>query len=1728
MFRLLGAAALVCCLPLVQVLAADGPSDAAAPAAVSFHREIRPIFQTHCQGCHQPARAHGDYVMTTRQRLLQGGESGEPAITPGQPDQSYLLAEITPVDGKASMPQGKPALADADIALIRRWIEEGAVDDTPANALARYDVDHPPVYSHLPVITSLAYSPDGALLAVAGFHEVLIHRADGSGLVARLVGLAERIEAVEFSPDGRRIAVAGGNPGRMGELQVWSRQTADAAERENAPAPDDPWVLDLSLPVTFDTIYGASWSPDGKLIAVGCSDSIVRAFNSESGEQVFFNGAHEDWALDTVFSVDGSHLVSVGRDMTTKLYNLPTQRFIDNVTSITPGALKGGIGGVARHPQRDEVVVGGSDGTPRIYRMHRVTKRVIGDDANLIRRFPAMRGRIFDVDYSPDGRRIVAGSALDGAGQVSVFKAEFDSEMPKDIQDIVQKVVTTQSAEEKKRLEEWITSDIALIAETPLPTSVYAVAWSPDGSRIAAAGADGTVRLLNAEDGSVSAEFAPIDINPDAASEALLAAGDQPVVITEDLDAPDAREVGPGRGVPALVVIRPERLELRGAGAYGQIDILTSYTENDGETFDATRMAELSIESGQEVAAVNASGRVVALSDGEAVLKATLGDQTARIKVHVSGVDDSRPVSFIRDVNPVLSRLGCNQGTCHGSKDGKNGFKLSLRGYDPIFDVRSFTDDLKSRRTNIASADDSLMLLKATGAVPHVGGQLTRPGHPYYEIIRRWIAEGAVLDLDVPRVAAISIEPANPSLDPLGARQQFRVYARYTDGEVRDVTREAFIESGNTEVAEVNRIGVATTIRRGEAPIMARFEGQYAATTLTVMGDRSGFWDDWRDPEIWSPIDQFIAAKWKRMKIVPSELCTDEEFIRRVSLDLTGLPPTAEDVRQFLADSRPTREKRDELVDRLVASEAYTDYWTNKWSDLLQVNRKFLGPEGAKLFHAWIRGKIAANTPYDQFCYEVLTASGSNKENPPSSYYKILRDPTEIMENTTHLFLAIRFNCNKCHDHPFERWNQDQYYETAAFFARVNLARDPKNAEGNIGGTAVEGAKPLWEVVSEKGDGEVIHDRTGAVSPPLVPYDRDIAMGAESGVGRREQLAKWITSPENDYFARSYVNRVWGYLLGVGLIEPIDDIRAGNPPSNPELLAWLTDKFIESGFDVRELMKSICKSRAYQLSVATNRWNEDDAINYSHAIPKRLPAEVLYDAVYTVTGTQSNIPGVQAGTRAAALPDVGNELPDNFLANLGRPVRESACECERSADLQLGPVMALLNGPTIAEAISAPGNGLEQLVKSESDDRALVNEIFLRVLNRPAKESEIAAVLEVQQVLPQEHQQLVAELEAYRTKIAPIVAEREARRQRAIAAAQSAHDAYQEEIRPREEQKAREREAKIAAAQQAVQAGEEAVLARLPDWEATAVSAQTPWTALTLKDLKTTTGAKLALESDLSVFASGPNNRQGNYTASAEIDLQGITGLKLELLADDRLPSRGPGRAPNGNFVLSELTVEAGPKGKPNERKKRELQNAQADYSQESYPVATAIDGKAPNSGNGWATHPQTGVNRVATFEFKEPLNFEGGVALAFNLDQQYSSRDHTIGRFRISVTTAAAPLSFGLPENILAILQTPVEDRTDEQRQAVRDHVLKTDPELQKLQQALAEANKPLPEDPRLVELRNALADVSKPLPVDPQLARLERAVELSQKQLENARLTAAQDLAWALINSPAFLFNR
>ncbi|MBC8326620.1 MAG: DUF1549 domain-containing protein [Verrucomicrobia subdivision 3 bacterium] len=1683
----------------IAVFAINAASPDKGTKPVSYFDQIRPILQANCQGCHQPAKAKGGYVMTEFAALLKGGDDEGAAVVPGKPDESALLALILPdKDGEAEMPKGKDPLHSAETELIKQWITEGAKDDTPASAQRKVDTEHPPIYTLPPVITSLDYSPDGTLLAVAGFHEVLLHKADGSGLVARLIGLSERIESVRFSPDGKFLAVTGGNPARMGEVQIW-----DVAKRK----------LALSHSSTFDTIYGASWSPDGNAIAFGCADNTVRAINTKTGEQIFYQGAHTDWVLGTVFDVKGEHLISAGRDMTSKLTVFKSSRFVDNITSITPKALKGGIASITRHPTREHILVGGADGAPQIYRIFRQTKRVIGDNANLIRKFPDMPGRIFSVRYSKDGNIFAAGSALDGHGQVTLYSAEVPEKIPADITAIQAKRVKDRKPAEIIKLDKFHNDGVKQIAKLDIPASgIYALAFSPDGKTLAAAGSDGHIRFLNAADGKELKKFVPVALSKPGANAAMATKGglNPTKTLTESL--PKGAKI-------ASLNIEPANISLTGAGDYAQVLVTAQFT--NGTRADVTRIAKLTLNGA--IATANARGQVTPAKNGAGQFIAELGGQTVTAKITVNGIGSKRKIDYVRDVMPVLSKLGCNAGTCHGAKDGKNGFKLSLRGYDPLYDVRAFTDELASRRVNIASPADSLMLLKSTAAVPHEGGQVTKPGDKYYAILHEWITTGAKLNLKSARVVSIELSPQKPVIQNIGGRQQMRVIATYSNGEKRDVTAEAFISSSNQDVTDADKGGLVTVLRRGEAAVLARFEGAYAATTITAMGDRSGF--VWKQPETWGDIDQLTATKWKQMKIAPSGLSSDAEFLRRVYLDLTGLPPSAEAVEKFLADKRPTRIKREGLIDELVGNENYVDHWANKWADLLQVNRKFLGAEGAKAFREWIRNEVKTNTPYDEFARKILTASGSNKTNPAASYYKILRKPDAIMENTTHLWLATRFNCNKCHDHPFERWTQDQYYETAAFFAQVGLKNDAKaSGKKTVGGTAVEGKKPLFEEIFDKPNGDMKHERTGAVTAPKFPFVAQF--DKKEKATRREELAAWITSPDNRYFARSYVNRLWGYLLGVGIIEPLDDIRAGNPASNPELLDWLTAEFIKSKFNVQHVVKLICKSRTYQLSIATNPWNEDDGINYSHALPRRLPAEVLYDAIHFATGTKTKIPGVPAGTRAAALPDSGVKLPDGFLGTLGRPSRESACECERINGLQLGPVMALITGPTVDAALTAPDNDITKLVKEQPDDTQLVNGLYLRILNRPASKAEITKAVELLNSIEPEHQALLKELAAYEKQLEPVTQKREAARQANIDEAKAKLAAYEKEIAPREKKLNDEQNARVVAAEKVLKEHQTKLNKQYTAWLANPAS-KTMWEPLEFSELKSKIGTTLANEKDGVIFASGKNGKD-TFTLTTEIHAKGLTGLRLEALPDKRLPKGGPGRAPDdGNFVLTELELFWAPKDKPNERKPLKLEKAKANFSQNSYAVTTAIDGKLAGASNGWAIAPQMNKPHTASFEIKDTPNNEAPILLTFEMKQEFQGNNWQLGKFRWSITRSKKPVDFGHPQNIADLLALAADKRDAKQNKTLKDYYNKQDTQLANLSKALADAKKPRPIDPKLKGHQAVLSRAQAPLLIDPKLTTLERAVGLSTTQLSNKRLYGAQDIAWALINSPAFLFN-
>ena len=759
--------------------------------------------------------------------------------------------------------------------------------------------------------------------------------------------------------------------------------------------------------------------------------------------------------------------------------------------------------------------------------------------------------------------------------------------------------------------------------------------------------------------------------------------------------------------IPKITALKvhPEALNL--AHARDGRRVLVSGRTPEGRWVDVTPWAVLAPTSAG--VKVQEDGYIYPMTMGTTKVAVTVKGLSTEFPVTVESMD-APPVSFVRDVMPLLSHAGCNNGTCHGAAKGKNGFKLSLRGYDPDFDYELLIEDISGRRFNRAFPEQSLMLLKPTSEVPHKGGQVIVPGSRDYELIHQWIAEGVVSDVKITqRVERLEVLPNSAELSMPGTKQQLIAIAHYPDGTTRDVTREAKFTSSVNEVAKVTDDGVVTAERRGETAILTRYEGAYSTNGIIVMGDRSGY--KWVETPQYNYIDTYVHNKLKRMKILPSALCTDEEFVRRVYLDLTGIPPTPAQVRSFLTDKTASKAKREQLIDALTETSEFVDHWTHKWADLLQSNRKFLGERGVWLFQEWIHQSIAQNRPYDQFVRDLITATGSSYTNPAANYFRVSREYTAAVENTTQLFLGVRFSCNKCHDHPFEKWTQNQYYEFGAFFADVQVK------PGQLPGDEV--------VYANYTETPVKHPRTLAVIEPSVPFG-EAYMDAED---KRQVLADWLTAKDNPMFARAGVNRLWSYFMGRGIIEPVDDIRTSNPPSNPELLDALTQDFVDSGFDMKHIMKTITRSRTYQQSIKTNKWNKADTINFSHAVARRLTAEQLLDAIGVATGSRPRFEDVPKNFRAVQLPD-SKVKDDGFLKLFGRPERETSCECERTTEVSLAHAMNLINGPTVADALIDPEGRIAQLLEGAQDDRAIVEELYLATLSRLPQKNEYAVAVE--------------------------------------------------------------------------------------------------------------------------------------------------------------------------------------------------------------------------------------------------------------------------------------------------------------------------------------------------------------------------------------------------------------
>ncbi len=776
--------------------------------------------------------------------------------------------------------------------------------------------------------------------------------------------------------------------------------------------------------------------------------------------------------------------------------------------------------------------------------------------------------------------------------------------------------------------------------------------------------------------------------------------------------APPADPAGRAALIGTLVALEvaPGAVVLDGPRAAAQLVVTGRYA--DGSRRDLTAVAE--IQAPADLVAVEPFGFLRPRRDGASTLVIRAGGHAVNVPVTVRNAAAEQPVSFRREVIAALSAGGCNQGACHGTPHGKNGFRLSLRGADPATDYLALTRDQFGRRSDRLDPAASLMLRKGLGTVPHEGGVRWRPDALAVAGVRDWLAGGLPDDPpDLPRLVRIEVLPG-PGIALAPARgQQLAVLAHFADGAVRDVTRLTVYSSSEPAVADVSELGRVTFQRPGEVAILCRYLDAMQAIRLTYLEPNPDF--RWPDPPEHNAVDRHVFAKLRRFQIAPSDLCTDAEFLRRLTLDVTGALPAPEQVRAFLADS--SADKRARLIDQLLDAPGYADFWALKWADVLRSSRRSLQEKGAVGLQDWLRNHLAANTPFDRVARELLTAAGSTADHPAANYYRVARDAQSLAETTAQLFCGVRLQCAKCHNHPFERWTQDDYYGFAAYFARVRTKPDAALSR------PAKGALPAAEVVFTDRAGEVTHPRTGRPVPPH-PLGGARAESA-AGPDRREALADWLTAPDNPFFARSVVNRVWYHLFGRGLVEPVDDLRDSNPPAHDALLDFLAKDFVAHDYDLKHLLRTVLNSRTYQLSARTNPTNADDIRYFSHALPRLLTAEQLLDAVSDVTGVPERFAGLPPGTRAVQLPD--GEVNHPFLKTFGQPARELPCECEREHDGSLTQALQLINGPTLHEKLRRPDNRLGKLLASQRPDEEVLEEVYLAALGRPPLPSEAEA-----------------------------------------------------------------------------------------------------------------------------------------------------------------------------------------------------------------------------------------------------------------------------------------------------------------------------------------------------------------------------------------------------------------
>ena len=758
---------------------------------------------------------------------------------------------------------------------------------------------------------------------------------------------------------------------------------------------------------------------------------------------------------------------------------------------------------------------------------------------------------------------------------------------------------------------------------------------------------------------------------------------------------------------PARLEVLPTEITIRG-GHNVQRLIVIGQAKNDAAMVDYSRIAKYR-SSNPAVATVSDDGLVTPVGNGSAEIITTHVGQQSASRVTVEGIGSEPPISFRSQVLPIFSKLACNSGGCHGKATGQNGFRLSLLGFDADFDYVAVVKAARGRRVFPAAPDHSLLLEKATGTVPHGGGGRLKLDSEEYRLMRRWIEQGMYPgSKDDAELVRIECSPRTGIMHR-EMTQQMTVRAFYSDGTSRDVTREAQFKSNDLHIATVEEDGLISTDEgTGDTAVMARYLGHVDVFHITVpFAERA---DAMPKLPAGNYIDELVRAKWQKLQIGPSPLADDATFLRRAYVDCIGTLPTPAEVREFLVDTNP--QKRAAAIDRLLDRNEYADYWAIKWGDMLR-NKRRNGREaqrGTFAFHAWIRNAFATNMSYDQFVRAIIAAQGTVDQHPPVIWYREVRNLVHQTNDTAQLFLGTRINCAQCHHHPYEKWSQDDYYQFQAFFARMGRKSGETSAE---------------PAIFVKADGGVRNPATNQLMPPRGLDGPQLEISEDDDP--RHKLVDWMVEPNNPMFSQAIVNRLWAHFMGRGLVEPVDDMRVTNPPSNPELLAAMSRDFVSRGFDIKHLIRTIMNSTAYQLSSEPTEKNIDDQQNYARAYPRRIIAEVILDGVCQVTGTLERFDGLPEGTRAIQLPD--ESVNSYFLDVFGRPTRETPCECERPKEANLAQTLHLLNSNDLQGKIAGKDGRVAALLKAKAAPPQIVEELYLAAFGRLPKPGEAESVL---------------------------------------------------------------------------------------------------------------------------------------------------------------------------------------------------------------------------------------------------------------------------------------------------------------------------------------------------------------------------------------------------------------